>query len=75
MIYRFTAENSWNWSARKRHESNFTVTYDTHPDQLYYLLWFTFNSSPYLYELPNDSLPRQIIKNVAHFYADFAKFG
>lgn len=58
-ILRFTAVNDWNYD-----------------DQLFSLLWFT-KGAPLAVQYSSDgnSLPRKIIKNVAEFYANFAKFG
>lgn len=76
MHFRFTAENDWNLSARSRKESNSTAHYGAHADQVYYLFWFSRYAPNEIYQnLDKNSLQRKIIKNVANFYANFAKYG
>lgn len=75
-LFRFTAENDWNLSARNWNEYGFSLRFSAHADQLYYLLWYSRDAPNEIYlNLKPDSLQRQIIKNVANFYANFAKFG
>ncbi|XP_031622611.1 esterase B1-like [Contarinia nasturtii] len=75
---KFSVENDWNVSWRKAKRSNFTTDYAAHTDQLYYIFRFSATTDIFPDEayqtLKENSMQRDIIRNITNFYANFAKF-